>query len=112
MKVPENKYLFYVEIDDDDFPGNDDVESWAQVTINTVACWEANCHLCDHYTEEEWNDLTPVLKELGLGERQESVYEVEGDETPEEITEKLLGRGFIQSESFDKFLGRCKRALK
>ena len=99
----KNEYLFNIRI------SNDEEIEYGEplylVTINPVSHWEKTGYCADHYTDEEWDDLTPVFDELGMDELMESTYECETD--PEVLRKQLLDAGFCEDEDFNSFMERC-----
>jgi hypothetical protein len=106
--LEKGKFIFFIEMIGEDccpVASEDEADGWG-ISINTKECWEKNHQLTDHYTEEEWDELNPVLEKLGLDEIMESVYTAEFDRysTKQELHDALIEAGFEFNSEFHKWM--------
>lgn len=105
----KGKYLFYIEpVGEDGCPVDsmEEADGWG-ISINTKECWNKNHHLTDHYTDEEWDDLGPILEKLKFEEMQEATYttELEYYPTKESLHDALIREGFEFNQEFVDWMG-------
>jgi len=75
------------------------------IIINTQKCWSNDHIITDHYTDEEWDVLRPVLSKYNLIDTMESIYESNMRFTPDKMTQLLLAEGLQQDSLFTQW---CK----
>ena len=74
------------------------------VYINPIQYWKDEECLADQYSDEEWNDLEPILDILGLYEVVESTFETEEFLHEEDLEQALLNEGFVKQPDFEMWL--------
>ena len=92
MKKPED-LIFHIQNNEEPF-----------VALTTKKCWETE--KCQSDDLGGHNVPRKALEDAGVepDEVMESVFELTGEFTPEEVREKLLAAGFTQNEEFSRFM--------
>ena len=90
--------------------GIDNSNAWDNgptLVISTVECWKKEQCCSDHYEDDEWDFLYPILDEFCLEELLESVFESRSSEfNMEEIKTELIEKGFTYEKEFEEFITR------
>ena len=99
MSLTEGKYLFYIGRDNDNY-----FNKGVAIYITPKDYWEENESLAEHYTEDEVEELSPVLEDLGLAEVIQSVYESTKPVKLEVLKDKMLNVGFIEDDKYSEYI--------
>jgi hypothetical protein len=101
-KVPKGKYLFYLtnNLNQGWNPDNDCEKGTIVVTISSKKEWEDNKACSDHYEDDEWEDLDPIIYAFNLEEIMESTFLVNRISI-EKLRRKFLAVGFEEDIDFN-----------
>ena len=102
--LPNGKYLFHISNEENDQYFNMGIA----VYITPSDYWDENKVIADHYTDEELDELTPVLEEVDLAEVMQSTYESINYINEEKLKIKMLNAGFVESTEFSDYIESFK----
>ncbi len=81
------------------------------ITIIPRSFWEENQCMNDHYTEEQENELRPILDQLEIYFDEEGNHEPIRDYDLNTLREALINAGFEQDEELDNWLIELNNGL-
>ena len=99
MSLIGGKYLFHIGRENDNY-----FNRGVAIYITPKDYWDENESLAEHYTEDEIEELTPILEDLGLAEVMQSVYESIKPIKLEALRSKMLNVGFIEDEKYSIYI--------
>jgi len=99
MPLKEGKYLVYIKE-----PGLGSFTDSITVYINPQIYWEEKGTQIDSFTEEQWEELEPILEEIGLNQINNCTFECEVFITIGELRAVLLEEGFYEDPVFNEFM--------
>lgn len=102
-KLSQGKYLFHIGEENDQY-----FNKGIAIYITPVVYWEENKVLADCYTDEELEELNPVLDEIGLAEVMQSTYEMTSNINETKLRTKLIDAGFIENSEFSEYIDSFK----
>lgn len=87
-------------------PAIEEADLGATVCFTTKKCWESNKYQSDNLGGH--NMPEKILTACGVcpDELMESIFELTGEFTPEEVKTKLLAAGFEENEEFTAFINK------